>query len=630
MVSHTVDVKGAPAVPEDVMMQQDYPSPSAEVADAAGFYANDPRSQEVADAHHGLEQASPDRQHSRASVSAEELQLAAQLTQGLAPMMAAHSQAQVQQLQQVQEAGMQVQEAEMREASYEDHSQEIDYQDQHQQPELHDQVQDPESDYEQHIRGPEYQEQVHRDAANLHQQLQNQLADHERELQNILRGQAQGQTPVEGHYAAAPSAAPAHLVQPHMSLNHLGQQYQMEESSLPPRKRSKVSRACDECRRKKIKCDALREGGNEPCSNCRRSSSTCAFSRVPQKRGPSKGYIKELADRINSIEGKLHGGADLLEVVPQRQSAEAFISPLQMDDGRKRPFSSISNDNYPTPSPARHVGWATDHRPIQPYQHQPPPPSVDTPFSANSLAPQPIGPKADPPPFESQVADAHQLEGVMGELDESTWRIYKSAIHPTFPILASRSHRAQALIAPCPVHLREAFLEAFYAALEHTEELPPGTSGDARTANKLLTEWETDSNTRSYHTDLVHLQTLLLMAIETDSHGPASVKGHHGGLPKGAFIGRALALAYSMGLHTALIGPGPDEELDEDMEDKIAMRCWWSLVMLDRWSAIGAATPAQIPSDTAVILPGLKFIMGEGPYALMRKSLAALYYADML
>jgi hypothetical protein len=59
---------------------------------------------------------------------------------------------------------------------------------------------------------------------------------------------------------------------------------------LPPRKRSKVSRACDECRRKKIKCDAVSESGETPCSNCTRSNARCLFSRVPQKRGPSKGY----------------------------------------------------------------------------------------------------------------------------------------------------------------------------------------------------------------------------------------------------------------------------------------------------------------------------------------------------
>lgn len=73
------------------------------------------------------------------------------------------------------------------------------------------------------------------------------------------------------------------------------------------RKRSKVSRACDECRRKKvrhesgsssgapltpaqIRCDASTDGGAvETCSNCKRISQTCQFSRVPMKRGPSKG-----------------------------------------------------------------------------------------------------------------------------------------------------------------------------------------------------------------------------------------------------------------------------------------------------------------------------------------------------
>lgn len=59
---------------------------------------------------------------------------------------------------------------------------------------------------------------------------------------------------------------------------------------IPPRKRSKVSRACDECRRKKIKCDAQSDTGEAPCSSCARSAIRCLFSRVPQKRGPSKGY----------------------------------------------------------------------------------------------------------------------------------------------------------------------------------------------------------------------------------------------------------------------------------------------------------------------------------------------------
>lgn len=65
---------------------------------------------------------------------------------------------------------------------------------------------------------------------------------------------------------------------------------------VPPRKRSKVSRACDQCRRKKIRCDAvLNVSTNKPirtCSNCLKNNDECTFTRIPLKRGPSKGYTK--------------------------------------------------------------------------------------------------------------------------------------------------------------------------------------------------------------------------------------------------------------------------------------------------------------------------------------------------
>lgn len=78
-------------------------------------------------------------------------------------------------------------------------------------------------------------------------------------------------------------------------MDHIGGgQYgsPMPDGAAAGRKRSKVSRACDECRRKKIRCDASEESGEGvQCSNCKRVGSDCQFSRVPMKRGPSKGYV---------------------------------------------------------------------------------------------------------------------------------------------------------------------------------------------------------------------------------------------------------------------------------------------------------------------------------------------------
>ncbi|GMF02547.1 unnamed protein product [Ambrosiozyma monospora] len=64
----------------------------------------------------------------------------------------------------------------------------------------------------------------------------------------------------------------------------------------PPRKRSKASRACDECRRKKIRCDAILDMTTNKvvkiCTTCDRNGDLCTFTRVPLKRGPTKGYSK--------------------------------------------------------------------------------------------------------------------------------------------------------------------------------------------------------------------------------------------------------------------------------------------------------------------------------------------------
>jgi hypothetical protein len=72
------------------------------------------------------------------------------------------------------------------------------------------------------------------------------------------------------------------------------------DSLMRPKKRHKTSRACDECRRKKvllappradcqIRCDATSEANVEQCSSCKRAGVNCSFSRVPMKRGPTKG-----------------------------------------------------------------------------------------------------------------------------------------------------------------------------------------------------------------------------------------------------------------------------------------------------------------------------------------------------
>ncbi|ORX99724.1 hypothetical protein K493DRAFT_212167, partial [Basidiobolus meristosporus CBS 931.73] len=65
-----------------------------------------------------------------------------------------------------------------------------------------------------------------------------------------------------------------------------------------PVKKPKTSRACDACRRKKVKCD----GALPACSHCATSGLDCTFSYKPKKRGPSPSLQKILEGRVERLE----------------------------------------------------------------------------------------------------------------------------------------------------------------------------------------------------------------------------------------------------------------------------------------------------------------------------------------
>lgn len=547
---------------EEVVMQQ-YPSPNVDAQDS-GVYDRDQDLEQLRE--HLQEPPTPQRGIQRPSVSAEELQLAAQLTEGLAtqgfgpslPTGTAN-----------QEARIEPQDPELET--------------------LHSlQTQDP--------------------------SLQNQ----DPSLQQVM---TQTET-AQQSYIETPTP-PTHLPQHQHVQISVAQTYGVVDNT-PPRKRSKVSRACDECRRKKVKCDASSENGEEPCSNCRRSGIRCLFSRVPQKRGPSKGYIKELADRIHHIEGKL-GGQSVSEALglaglPRRESSGGFSPAIPGDESsRKRPFSSISGDGFSTPSNNRQTAWGSEPRPIQPYQ-TPSDRYRTSSYSANGLGPQPIAPRPDgsrpAAMMDGLSADAQEEQG--RDVDDGIFHGYLSIIHHTFPLLPAVKSRLQEQLGQCSLLLREAFIEALNATMKSFAV--PNAEGDSRAANRLLGDWEAETAERSTVSDLIHLQTLILMIIEADNHGPASLKGQHPGPSKSSLIGRAVGVAYSLSLQRSHIDSSIDVQPELDTDHVLGIRAWWILVIIDRWNAIGTADPMMIPNDTVTLSAGLKLVFGEAIYRFIMLS----------
>ncbi|KAJ4254349.1 Glucose-responsive transcription factor [Fusarium torreyae] len=370
------------------------------------------------------------------------------------------------------------------------------------------------------------------------------------------------------------------------------------DNSIPPRKRSKVSRACDECRRKKIKCDAQSDTGDTPCSSCARSSIRCLFSRVPQKRGPSKGYIKELADRIHSIENKLESDGG----ISQDDIERLFVTdrPRQSqgeDSNRKRPFSSISTNDFATPS--RQTPWGSEHR----IQASPGESDNFTPYNNSTMAPQPTAIKPDstpskPPVAAMDVSMPNAQEGV--DIDEGMLHSYLSSVQPVYPILPSTKSRMQALLSQCPPTIQNAFATALPAVA--------ASGGDAKLASSLLNEWEGNETSATQAAHIVHGQTLLLLIIDADWRTSPT-------LP--FLMARAVSLANSMKLwrYTPM-----ESVLDSDSDDQLSVRIWWSLILMDRWYAAGTGKPPLIPDSSVVAPPGLENILGEVCFYLVRLS----------
>ncbi|EDK39110.2 hypothetical protein PGUG_03208 [Meyerozyma guilliermondii ATCC 6260] len=146
----------------------------------------------------------------------------------------------------------------------------------------------------------------------------------------------------------------------------------MEENNLEvnlshPRKRSKVSRACDGCRRKKIRCDGEFTSSlskvTKACTNCRKNFEECTFSRVPLKRGPSKGHSKDFDDneshaRTHSLGGSTYDPPSLPypnhsisahKVSPPNPSSSIVLPPLVHSFQRSPVESSTANGSATKP-----------------------------------------------------------------------------------------------------------------------------------------------------------------------------------------------------------------------------------------------------------------------------------------
>ncbi|KAF8070054.1 fungal-specific transcription factor domain-containing protein [Lyophyllum atratum] len=95
------------------------------------------------------------------------------------------------------------------------------------------------------------------------------------------------------------------------------------QPSVPAKKR-RTPGACDNCKRKKIRCDSAEMLGNR-CSSCIQFSLECTHKEVSKTLGSAKGYVESLEIRLEKMEkllGKLLPQADLNQELENIEDAD--------------------------------------------------------------------------------------------------------------------------------------------------------------------------------------------------------------------------------------------------------------------------------------------------------------------
>ncbi|KAL1641248.1 Gypsy retrotransposon integrase-like protein 1 [Diplodia intermedia] len=96
---------------------------------------------------------------------------------------------------------------------------------------------------------------------------------------------------------------------------------------VPMQKRRRVTRACDECRRKKIKCD-----GKQPCTHCTVYSYECTYDQPSnRRRNAAPQYVEALESRMKRAEallGAILPNVDLDDPALVASLQEGVLPPL--------------------------------------------------------------------------------------------------------------------------------------------------------------------------------------------------------------------------------------------------------------------------------------------------------------
>ncbi|KAF2429349.1 hypothetical protein EJ08DRAFT_735111 [Tothia fuscella] len=416
-----------------------------------------------------------------------------------------------------------------------------------------------------------------------HLQLSGELEHINPELQESSHDYMEPQQHIQTHSASEQlaqsvmSLANPYPQMPHATehaLHNAAQAAEEAAAALAAKQRSKVSRACDQCRRKKIRCDATGENETCSCTACKKSNLVCQFSRTPQKRGPSKGYIKELADRVTTLE---------------------------------RERRALGADDTPQPSgPGLNQDEMTFLAGVEAGPYSP--------------APTTAGQKRTHSVSEGAFSDHYTASGRVGfppqelmYLEDEAINAYFVFVHMTLPFLSRDASIIRRSLQEATPATKDSFVAAFECTM-HGTLFSPLSELTTQYTPKRAYELFVNSNWMDT-ANLIQVQSLLLLLIESSNRGTQVIHGGNGNSPW-QFLNEAVNKGKSIDLFTYALYPPPEEP---DNHYVVSRSIVLTITILDAFLSLGnkklgsALEPSLVTMWEADIQ-----ILGQRTYLLAR------------
>ncbi|PYI21535.1 hypothetical protein BO99DRAFT_380051 [Aspergillus violaceofuscus CBS 115571] len=389
----------------------------------------------------------------------------------------------------------------------------------------------------------------------------------------------------------------------------------VESRDSPPRKRQKPGAACEECRRRKLRCDRRQP----QCGMCQASGVECLVITARSPRGPKRGYLKVLQARVATLENILlqHQGQSTV-TPPEAQPPETQLLDEQVDlSAWEIPMleNQIVEDSY--------SGLTAESLPGSLLGDVPTPvPSISPPRQLSSVGDEMSIPGLDPLPVprsaSEDVSEVHISELMQADLDQ----LYFDRVQSFMPIQHQRRYfdwrrlPFQTEAQSCLQHATWALAASISV---HYQSIGSSLYQNARRKLEAL-----DSHPAAMPSiELEQVQGWLLLAV----YELMDVDLRRSWISAGRAF-RLIQLEWLNGLDSTDLTCGQREWIESEQK----RRTFWMAYCLDRFVSMRTGSPLTFSERVAIRLPAPEgnfqndqpILMGFLPEALSATDPAAV------